>query len=340
MRKGQITPENAIYWLLAFAVLLFLILMFKGAHEVPYEERTDYVLDTYVTVKVYDRNLRSKKDLQELFDRLRSYEKIFNFYDPESELSVLNHELERKKSASIGSKDLKNVLDLSLKIADLTEGAFDPSLGNLMLIWSFDKGGKLPSQGELSLALKSSGYRKLKMKEDRLECMEPVKLDLGGIAKGYCVDRAADLLKGRGYRKFLINSVSSTYVYNTLDDEVFKIGIEHPRREGLLGIVYVRGSAAISTSADNQKYFMVGGKRYHHLIDPKTGYPARGFISVTVIVEGDAAYADALSTALFVMGPDKALNFARENDLKIVGLTDKNRLIIYPQGDWFESERN
>ena len=340
MKNGRKFTRKTKYWFLAFAVLLLLVLVFKGAHHIPYVERTDYVLDTYVTVKIYDRSLRSKKDLQELFDRLRGYEKIFNFYDPESKLSTLNRELEKKGATYISNRDLKIALDLSLKIAGLTEGAFDPSLGNLMLIWSFDKGGRLPEPDELSLALKNSGYQNLVMKGDRLECKKPIKLDLGGIAKGYCVDRAAEFLKKKGYRKFLINSVSSTYVYNTLDDEAFKIGIEHPRKEGLLGIVRIRGAVAISTSADSQKYFLVGNKRYHHLLDPKTGYPARGFISVTVIVENNAAYADALSTALFVMGPERALKFARRNDLKIVGLTEEGRLVIYPRGDWFESEEH
>jgi thiamine biosynthesis lipoprotein len=248
----------------------------------------------------------------------------------------LNRELEQKGSLKIENEELKKAIALSLDFARLTHGAFDPSLGNLTLAWAFDRGGRLPGQDELTLARLNSGFKNLNFRSDTLIATRPVKLDLGGIVKGYCIDRVAKWLKDKGYRKFLINSVSSTYTYNELDDEAFRIGIEHPRKEGLLGVIKVKGSETVSTSADNQKFFISKGRRYHHLLDPQTGYPARGFISLTVVAKKSAAATDALSTALFVMGPQKALAFARDYDLKIVGLTEDGKLIIYPKGDWFE----
>jgi thiamine biosynthesis lipoprotein len=143
-------------------------------------------------------------------------------------------------------------------------------------------------------------------------------------------------LKSRGYRKFLINTVSSTLVCNKEDREDLKIGIENPRGKGIVAVVYAEDGETVSTSADNQRFFIENGIRYHHILDPETGYPARDFISVTVVAKKPAYWTDAVSTAVFVMSEEEAVLFAKKTGIKLFAITHKGGMIIFPQGSWIK----
>ncbi len=327
--------RNNNLWRFLLPIIIFLaVLIITGGRKQPFEKST-YVLDTYVTVKVFDASRATEKEVADVFKLLYELEKVVNFYDEESLLSQLNQELQIRGRARIDSR-IKEPVKLSLYAWKETQGKYDPAVGKLVEIWAFDKGGRLPGAEEIRAALESSGARHLSTDAEWLIADVPLKLDLGGISKGWAVDKAAEMLKSKGYKKFLINSVSSTYVFNVLDNEPVKIGVENPSGKGILAVIKIKGSAAVSTSADNQRYFVVKGRRYHHILDPQTGYPAGHYSTLTVAGNISAALADAYSTGMFVMSPDEMLNFAKEKKLKVLALTRGGKFIVYPDEDWIE----
>ncbi len=158
-------------------------------------------------------------------------------------------------------------------------------------------------------------------------------LDLGGAAKGYAIDRAVEVLRERDeVAAALVTAGSTTVTFGKKPDgEPWRIGIEDPRdTDSVVAVVEAEGNVTVSTSGDYQRYFERDGVRYHHIIDPATGKPARGLRSLTVIGAADGLDSDILATALFVMGEEKALRYAEENGLGLVTVNDEGRVHIAP----------
>ncbi len=219
---------------------------------------------------------------------------------------------------------LKDVIVESLKIAKESNGAFDPTILALTKLWDFDEGGRLPSLKDIEERKKYVNYRQVSIMDadDGSSIIRfPVGfgLDLGGIAKGAIVDELADYLEKRGYKQFLIEAGGDILVKGLKIDRKWKIGIKHPRKEGeLIAIIPLgeRGKRiSIVTSGDYEQYFIKDGKRYNHIIDPRTGFPASSAVSVTVIADS-CMRADALSTAAFVIGSKGAMEFLKREDVK------------------------
>jgi thiamine biosynthesis lipoprotein len=181
-----------------------------------------------------------------------------------------------------------------------SDGYFDISVSPLSKLWGFrDKFYNVPSEKEIAAALDSVGMDKIKIREDKILLPQGMALDWGGIAKGFGIDRAALLLIENGYPRGFINAGGDLFCWGKNPDGLdWKIGIKHPREQGFYGILSLSGLAA-ATTGDYQRYFIRNGKRYHHVFDPKTGYPARGKQSVTV-VGPETMLCDALATTLFV----------------------------------------
>lgn len=179
-------------------------------------------------------------------------------------------------------------------------GAFDITVGPLSNLWGFHGGTqRVPSAEEIRAALEHIGMDKVRVENGRLNVPAGVAFDWGGIAKGFGVDLATRVLLGRGIKNGLINAGGDLYCWGTNPEgRPWRIGIKSPRGEGFFGVLNISGVGA-ATSGDYQRYFEESGVRYHHIFDPKTGYPARGKQSVTV-VGPEATVCDALSTAVFV----------------------------------------
>jgi thiamine biosynthesis lipoprotein len=280
------------------------------------------------------------------FDAMAAVERVTNNYSPKSEVSRLNASAETMSAANPAEAAnpaarslpaLRPIAALSLEMARETHGAFDPTIWPVTKIWGFNTKPRLPSGAGLRDALRLVDYRRLRLGTDDATIVLPVRgmgLDLGGISKGYAVDRAVEALRRAGIRHALITTGSTTAVFGGKPDgSKWKIGIENPRAPGkIIGVISLK-DGAVSTSGDYQNYFVQRGVRYHHVLDPKTGMPARGAMSVTAILAADppadpppaddstgssdttgssdiAARSDALSTALFVMGSESASRYA------------------------------
>jgi len=234
------------------------------------------------------------------------------------EFEIAQKEVERifeeiQSSFSPGADSLDSPLALELfrkakKIYADTEGSFDISVEPLAEIWGF-RGERhcVPSDQEVAEARKNVGLDKATEEGGRIVRPETMKFDWGGIGKGFGVDLAYQALAARGIQNGFINAGGDLYCWGTNPEGVpWKIGIKHPRRRGFLGTLAITGLGA-ATSGDYQRFFEENGVSYHHIFDPKTGYPARGKQSVTV-VGPEATVCDALSTALFVSSqPEKIL---------------------------------
>ena len=225
-------------------------------------------------------------------------------------------QLNKTGSAKLAEEVLA-VIMTAVEIAGLSEGAFDPTVWPLVELWDFDSGGVLPQNEEILEALKKIDFRSIEIRENgEVTIPEGYGLDLGGIAKGAVVDFLAEHMIQEGYRNFLIEAGGDITVSGLKDNgQPWVVAIRHPRRKGvLLGVLSLgeKGKRiSIVTSGDYERFFEKDGTRYHHILDPKTGFPSRGLVSVTVITSR-CTEADALATAAFVLGPEAGFRLLQD----------------------------
>ncbi|MDO8886086.1 FAD:protein FMN transferase, partial [Candidatus Oleimmundimicrobium sp.] len=284
----------------------------------PYVEETT-LMDTYVTIKAYGKSKNKvERAVNKAIAEIKRIDNIMNFYNENSEISNIN---KRAGESPVKiSDDMVQTISLSLAYAEKTGGAFDPTIGALTGLWNFGK-EKIPSELEMEKGLPLVDYHlvELDKKQETIAFLkEGTKLDFGGVAKGYAVDRAMDILKKEEITAALITTGSTTKVFGFKPkNNLWKIGIQHPRpsetEKNIMGVISTTDKS-ISTSGDYQQYFIKNKIRYHHILNPKTGMPAQGYISVTVITDLSAAEADILSTAIFVMGYPKGMDFIKQNN--------------------------
>jgi thiamine biosynthesis lipoprotein len=231
------------------------------------------------------------------------------FFCPPAQVEAAQKEVSRiftdiETEFGPGSTDLSSAPVLELfraaqRVYRDSDGYFDISVGPLSELWGFStKAYRLPSPEEVQKMLALVGLGKVKAEKSGLSLFPGMKLDWGAIAKGRGVDLAAKALQEMGIGRGFVNCGGDLYCWGASpENTLWKIGIKHPRRQGFLGVISVSDIGA-ATSGDYQRYFESGGVRYHHIFNPKTGYPAQGKQSVTV-VGPETVYCDALSTALF-----------------------------------------
>lgn len=240
------------------------------------------------------------------FREIERLEALLSSYRPDSDVSRINRNA--GKGAVPVSPDTFEVTKEALRIAGLTNGAFDPTVGALAGVWgpSGEK-GVVPPREEVERLLAFVDYRGVLLDEGGPWiglAREGMSLNLGGVAKGYITGKAAEELKDRGVTKGIVRAGGDMVVFQD-NGAPFTIGIKHPRKEGLLGELYLENGTA-PTSGDYERFFEKDGIRYHHILDPRTGFPAKGTQGVTLAAQ-DPTTADALATGVFVMGPKKGM---------------------------------
>jgi thiamine biosynthesis lipoprotein len=206
-------------------------------------------------------------------------------------------------------------------------GYFDISVGPLTKLWGFQtKSYHLPEPGEIAAALRFVGQDAIREQSGSLALAPGMSLDWGGLAKGWGVDLAAAAFQNLGIARGFINAGGDLYCWGKNPaGSAWRIGIKHPRRKGYLGVLSV-SDIAVATSGDYQRYFEQDGVRYHHIFDPRTGYPARGKQSVTV-VGPETALCDGLSTALFA-SPTPEQILARYPDYSAIIVDDNGKVFV------------
>jgi len=287
------------------SLFMLLILFFCSGKE-NFQEYNGSLFGSYFKIKLLEPNrLKANQAVEKALAEMARLDSLFSLYNPASEINQINRLGKGKLS-----QDFKNLLTKALEVSEKSDGAFDITVLPLIQYWrSYFKSEKIPDSLELKRQLRFVDYRKIKMQNDSVYLPDSVKIDLGGIAVGYSIDRAVDILKQAGIKTGLIDAGGDIMGFG---NRKWKVGVKNPRGDGLLRTFSIQNQG-IATSGDYEKFFMKDGIRYHHIMNPKTGYPAWGCASVTVIGP-DAITADAYSTTIFVLGVKDGLALAGKMD--------------------------
>lgn len=282
-------------------------------------QREAYVFGTRVEVSVWgEAPEKSKQALAAVlaeFDRLH---RMLHAWQP-SELTALNDAIARGERDIAVSPELTFILQEAAAISARSDQLFNPAIGRLVGLWGFHSDEfkpLLPDSREVEAAVKAQPRMSdLAFGNGRVSSANrAVQLDLGGYAKGYALDRAADILRRQGVRNALINIGGNVMALGSKGGQPWRIGIQHPRAAAPLATLELRDGEAVGTSGDYQRYFELDGRRYCHLLDPRSGRPAEGTQAVTVLVTpragapqgqfllGAGALSDAASKPLFIAG--------------------------------------
>jgi len=257
---------------------------------------------------------------------MKKLDKKFSNYNPDSELSYIN--LNAYNSKVKVSEEMLRLLKASKKIFELSDGTFDPTVNPLVKLWNFTaEKPVVPSQSAITNLLPLINFNNVIIDEKNKSVhfsKNGMGIDLGAIAKGFIVDEVVDFLKKRDIKSALINAGGNIYAYGKKpDNSDWNVGLKDPRGDGIIATLPLR-DCSIATSGDYERFFIVDEKRYHHILNPKTGYPVYETISMSVIAK-DATTADGLSTATFVIGGQKALEF-----LKSLNRDDLEGIVVFP----------
>ncbi|MGI9335322.1 MAG: FAD:protein FMN transferase [Gammaproteobacteria bacterium] len=282
---------------------------------------TGPTMGTFYQVRIPADTL-SVEALRSLAGRsLNAVESRMSTYLPDSELARFNRQL--SATWTHASAHTVTVIGQALELSRRTDGAFDPTVGPLVELWGFGAAGRVetpPSDRELADAATGVGFSRLRTSASAsaLRKTAPgLEVDLSGIAKGFAVDRLAQALDTAGVASYLVDVGGELRARgNKPGGRPWRVGIERPApgRRDVHRIVHLE-QAAIATSGDYRRFFVHGGRRYTHAIDPRTAHPVSHSLASVSVIADDAMTADALSTALMVMGPEEGYEFARNLDI-------------------------
>lgn len=247
-------------------------------------------------------------------DEIDRIEKLVSSWDPNSQTSEINNNAGNKPV--VVDKELFDLIERSLAISKLTDGAFDISYASLDKVWKFDGSmNTMPSKDEIVNSVSKVGFENIILNRNDTTVylkLKGMKIGFGAIAKGYAADKAKKLLQDKGVTAGIINASGDMNTWgNQPNGEEWKVGIKNPMNKNKVFALMPISNAAVVTSGNYEKFVEFDGKRYSHIINPKTGYPSSGIISVSVFAP-KAELADALATSIFVMGLDVGLDFVNQ----------------------------
>jgi thiamine biosynthesis lipoprotein len=294
-------------WLLGAAGLLAVLLLLPAPEAAVPVARTHLAMGTAITLKLYGLEEGEAGPLMDLaFAAIDRVDTLLSRHLEASELSRINRLAGGRAVAA--APELLQVLERAQHFAGLSGGAFDVTVGAVSRLWDFPEARVPPPADRLAAALPLVGYRQLQVEEGRVRFLRPgMYLDLGAAGKGFAADQAVAALQGAGAACGLIDVSGNIRCWGRKPDGwPWRLGVQHPRLPGQYFEVEDFGLPALATSGDYEQYFEYRGERFHHLLDPATGYPARRALSATVWAE-TATDADILSTAVFVLGPEAGL---------------------------------
>lgn len=290
----------------------------------------EYLLDwnnlhmgTLIHSKVYGQSPEETQRFAKLLEeRVTAYDEMMSVHSDTPMNAVNRHAGE----AVAVPREIADMSKKALLIAEMTGGAFEPTIGPIVNLWKIGFGGqKVPSDADIAKAVSAVNYKTVRIwnekGQDYIRINPDQNLDMGAIAKGYIGTRLAEILKEAGMKRGVLDLGGNVVaVGEKADGSAWRIGIQHPAeaRGGYFAVVSIKDESVI-TSGAYERYFEENGKRYSHILDPKTGRPAKTDISSVTIIDRDGAKADALCTALFAMGWERAASFLRQHpELKAV----------------------
>ncbi len=288
-----------------------------------------YSMNTIIDIEIYGPD--KEKAINNVISEIHQINKLTDDFSQYSDVYSINQ--------NAGIKPIKvnpitiDMISKAVEVAKETNGSFDPTIYPISKLWGFKNGNyNVPMSSKINQILQFINYKNIvinKQNETVFLNNKGEGIDLGGIAKGYTLDKIKQILSLYNISSALINMGGNILTYKSPADgsKFWKIGIKNPRGDGIVGIIKVEGTKFISTSGDYERFFIKNGIRYCHILDPFTGYPARKVVSVTVV--SDKGYVgDALSTAFFVQGQKYTLENSKKFDVEAVGFNNNLKYFI------------
>ena len=301
-------------------ILLFLLLIASACHrEQSLYNKSERIMGSIFEITAFSVDMAEcQKVVDEAFKEMRLVDRLMSTYNSESEISQLNR-LAGVSSLKV-SQQVMEIIQEAKRYSELTDGAFDVTVGTLVELWGFKhKDWRFPDASEIQQVLPLVNYKNILLDEETQTVklkLAGMKIGLGAIGKGYAVDKAIETLKRHGIKHALVNASGSIFALGTkIDKTEWTVGIRHPRgsREQIFATLQIENQG-VATSGDYENFFVKDGKRYSHLLDPRTGKPVdNGMLSVTIVAQ-TATEADALSTSVFMLGVDRGLKLIEELD--------------------------
>lgn len=296
-----------------------------------------FAMDTYMELKAYGKD--SGEAVEKAAEYIEKLDDMLSTGDANSEISILNSQREETVS-----DECRELIEDAVEMCKDTEGVFNPAIYPIKQLWGFDtKEFRVPDQKEIEDALSLIDTEQIIIKGNGISLKkEGMKIDLGGIAKGYTSGKVMEIFKEYGIQSGLVSLGGNVQALGTkTDGSNWKVAVQHPDdSEQYLGILEINNKAVI-TSGGYERYFVEDGKTYHHIIDPATGYPADSGLKSVTIVSEDGTLADGLSTSIFIMGKEKGIEYWKnsgKNFDMILCTTDNHLYVTNGISDDFTSD--
>ena len=294
-------------------------------------QREEAIMGTRVAVELWSEDAAlAERAMDAVIAEMRRTDELMSTYKPESQLSQVNaHAHERPVQVDA---DIIEVVERALAMSKLSGGAFDITYASVGYLYDY-RAHQRPTDQQIAAALPGVDYRQVQVDREARTIRflrKGVRIDLGGIAKGYAVDRSIEHLRKLGIEHAMVNAGGDTRLLGDRRGKPWVVGIRDPRSEGRVVTRLPLEEEAISTSGDYERYFEEDGVRYHHILVPGTGKSARGVRSATVIGD-DATLTDALSTTVFVLGVERGMRL-------IAGLKGVEAVVVDDQGRIYYSD--
>lgn len=323
-------PNKNCYYTFFIKILFFVIiacLIFAGCEKQPIEyEKSTMLMGTFCSIKIVDstkKEIEILNDIDSAFSVIRGLENNFSIYKKDNEIDKFN--LAPAQVPIAVSDDFYSMLKLSAQIYSLSLHTFDITVYPIVKLWGIYKKDrtKLPSSEEITSTLSQIGMDSIVIDEKKHEAikLKEIKIDLGGIGKGFAVDKARYFLNSKGYNNYIIDLGGNLYVAGYKDpknQKKWQVGIKDPEQNKSIIGYFEAYNQGISTSGAYNNYIEIEGKKYSHIVDPRTGYPINQFFSTTVIAK-DAGFADGLSTAFQILKIDEIQKISEQfNDVTTI----------------------
>lgn len=310
-------------------LLLALLIQSSLLHAEWYQQQRD-IMGTRASLELWHPEAVVATDCSaKAFAEMRRIEALMSTYQASSEISFINDNA--AVSAVEISAEMAQIIGKSLYFSEISNGAFDITYASIGYAYDYRK-SQQPSNESIAAKLPSIDYRHIELEQNRIRFRQNgVRIDLGGIAKGYAVDRAIDIVEQCGISQAMISAGGDSRIIGDRGGRPWILGIEHPRKPEEVALRLPLSESAISTSGDYERFFIEDGKRVHHIINPETGRSATKSWSATVIGP-NAMTTDALSTTIFILGAEKGIALIESLDGIDAIVIDSDGKVHYSSG--------
>lgn len=295
-----------------------------------YLESEIFCMGTNITQRVYGSNAR--ETIEEVENEMKRLEALMNFYKASSEIGILNNYGFEKRVEL--SREVFYIIKKAKFFSEISQGAFDISVAPVIKLWGvFTRNERVPLEKEIKEKMSLVNYNNLILDESENTVKfskENMKVDLGGIAKGYAADRAVQIYKQNNVSAAFINLGGNVMVFGEKpDNSNWSVGVQEPfkSRGEVIGVINARNESVV-TSGNYVRYFEDKGVKYHHIIDPRTGYPADSNLMSVTVISQNSMEGDALSTAAFVLGDEEGMRLIENYGAKAIFITKDKKVKI------------